>query len=105
MGGPVSALALALAAFAAGLISFSSPCCLPLIPGYLSYVSALPASELGREEARAVTLRAAVLFVAGVTTVFTLLGVSVGLAGGGLARHPPLIRPTSGVAILPTGRA
>ena len=43
------------------VISFSSPCCLPLIPGYLSYVSGLPVSDLGSREARAVTLRAALL--------------------------------------------
>jgi cytochrome c-type biogenesis protein len=41
----VRALLWGFAAFAAGLISFSSPCCLPLIPGYLSYVSALPATK------------------------------------------------------------
>jgi hypothetical protein len=43
----MTALTLPLAALAAGLISFSSPCCLPLVPGYLSYVSALPVSDLG----------------------------------------------------------
>ncbi|MFN2504000.1 MAG: cytochrome c biogenesis protein CcdA, partial [Acidimicrobiales bacterium] len=40
-------LALPLLALVAGVVSFSSPCCLPLLPGYLSYVSALPVSELG----------------------------------------------------------
>ena len=65
----------------AGMISFSSPCCLPLIPGYLSYVSGLPVADLGRREARALTLRAAVLFVAGFTAVFTALGVSFTLVG------------------------
>lgn len=54
----------------AGMISFSSPCCLPLIPGYLSYVSGPPVSDLGRREARALTLRAALLFVAGFTSFF-----------------------------------
>ena len=38
-------LLLPLASVVAGMISFSSPCCLPLIPGYLSYVSALPVSD------------------------------------------------------------
>jgi cytochrome c-type biogenesis protein len=86
-------------------VSFSSPCCLPLIPGYLSYVSALPVSDLGREEARAVTLRAAVLFVAGFTTVFTLLGVTVGVAGGALQRQLPVIVRISGLAIVVMGLA
>ena len=82
-------LALPVFAVVAGLLSFSSPCCLPLLPGYLSYVSALPVSELGDRQARMVTLRAALLFVAGFTVVFTTLGVvaqllgSVFLANGG----------------------
>ena len=81
--------ALPLFAVVAGLISFSSPCCLPLLPGYLSYVSALPVSELGDRQARLVTLRAALLFVGGFTFVFTVLGVvaqrlgSVLLSNGG----------------------
>jgi cytochrome c-type biogenesis protein len=99
----VAPVLLPLFALVAGLVSFSSPCSLPLIPGYLSYVSALPVSDLGREEARAVTLRAAVLFVAGFTTVFTVLGVSVGLAGGALERHLPLIVRISGLAIVVMG--
>jgi len=65
----MTTLLLPLVAVVAGTISFSSPCCLPLIPGYLSYISALPVSELGRREARAVTLRAALGFVAGFTVV------------------------------------
>ena len=72
----MATLLLPLGAVLAGVISFSSPCCLPLIPGYLSYVSALPVSELGQREARAVTLRAALLFVAGFTLVFAALGDS-----------------------------
>ena len=77
-------LLLPVLAVVAGVVSFSSPCCLPLIPGYLSYVSALPVSELGRREARAVTLRASLLFVAGFTLVFSLLGVSLALVGSAL---------------------
>ena len=42
---------LPLIAVLAGVVSFSSPCCLPLIPGYLSYVSALPLSQLGERDA------------------------------------------------------
>lgn len=42
----MEALTLPLLAIVAGFVSFSSPCCLPLVPGYLSYVSALPVAEL-----------------------------------------------------------
>jgi len=98
-------LLLPLLAIAAGVVSFSSPCCLPLIPGYLSYVSALPVSELGRREARAVTLRASLLFVAGFTVVFTLLGVSLTFLGSVLTRRLPLIVRVSGVGIVIMGLA
>lgn len=92
-------------AVGAGVISFSSPCCLPLIPGYLSYVSALPVSELGEREARAVTLRAALLFVAGFTLVFTALGVSFALVGSVLIRNKPVILQIAGVGIILMGLA
>jgi cytochrome c-type biogenesis protein len=99
----VGTLLLPLIALVAGVISFSSPCCLPLIPGYLSYVSALPVSELGRREARAVTLRAALLFVAGFTVVFTILGVSFAYVGSSLLRNIPLILRISGALIIVMG--
>src|SRR5438270_13162569 len=89
----------------AGMISFSSPCCLPLIPGYLSYISGLPVSEPGEREARAVTLRAAVLFVAGFTLVFTLLGISFALMGAVLLRNVPTIVRVAGVGIIVMGLA
>jgi cytochrome c-type biogenesis protein len=101
----MEALVLPIVAVVAGAISFSSPCCLPLIPGYLSYVSALPVSELGRREARAVALRAALLFVAGFTLVFTLLGVSVALVGTLFQRNLPTIIRGSGVLIIVMGLA
>ena len=80
-------LTLPVLAVVAGFVSFSSPCCLPLIPGYLSYVSALPVSDLGRAEARRVSLRASLLFVAGFTAVFTLLGVGASALGGVFLRN------------------
>src|SRR5258708_12021983 len=101
----MATLLLPLGAVVAGIISFSSPCCLPLIPGYLSYVSALPVSELGEREARAVTLRAAALFVAGFTIVFTVLGVSFAIVGAELLRSVPLIIRVSGVLIILMGLA
>jgi cytochrome c-type biogenesis protein len=99
----MSAVLLALAAFAAGLISFSSPCCLPLIPGYLSYISALPVSELGRAQARTVALRAALAFSVGFTLVFSTLGVASALLGGRLLRHLPAIVRFSGFGIIVLG--
>ncbi|HET6793089.1 MAG TPA: cytochrome c biogenesis protein CcdA [Acidimicrobiales bacterium] len=98
-------LVLPLAAVVAGLVSFSSPCALPLVPGYLSYISALPVSELGTVEARAVTVRASLLFVAGFTTVFTVLGTSLAAAGSLLGRHLDGIDRIAGVGIVVLGLA
>jgi len=97
------ALALPLLAVVAGFVSFSSPCCLPLIPGYLSYVSALPVSDLGRAEARRVTLRAALLFVAGFTAVFTVLGAGATLLGSALLRNQDTVVRWFGVLIIVLG--
>lgn len=91
--------ALPLLAVVGGVVSFSSPCCLPLLPGYLSYVSALPVAELGEREARAVTLRAALLFVGGFTTIFTLLGVGASFVGAALLREPWVVRGFGAVII------
>ena len=99
----MTVLTLPLVALVAGMISFSSPCCLPLVPGYLSYVSALPVSQLGEREARAVTLRAAVLFVAGFTLAFTALGVSVAFVGSVLLQRVPEIVRVSGIGIIILG--
>ena len=101
----MNALVLPPLAVMAGAVSFSSPCCLPLIPGYLSYISGLPVSDLGVREARAVTLRAALAFVAGFTLVFTVLGVSFTIVGSALLRHLPLIVRIAGVGIIAMGLA
>lgn len=99
----MEALTLPFLAVVAGMLSFSSPCCLPLLPGYLSYVSALPVSELGERQARGVTLRAALLFVGGFTTVFTLLGVAAQVAGAAfLSTRGPIVR-VFGVLIIVLG--
>lgn len=99
----VTTLLLPLVAALAGVVSFSSPCCLPLIPSYLSYISALPVSDLGRREARTATLRAAVLFVAGFSAVFTLLGVSFAVVGAALVRHLPEMIRVAGAGIIVLG--
>lgn len=99
----MESLTLPIAAVVAGFISFSSPCCLPLIPGYLSYVTALPVSELGRRDARAVTLRASLLFVAGFTTVFVAFGVGATAFGSLLLRNQDTLVRWFGVFIILMG--
>ncbi len=99
----MEALTLPVLAVVAGVLSFSSPCCLPLLPGYLSYVSALPVSELGERQARVVTLRAALLFVAGFTTVFTVLGIAAQVAGAAFLASRGRIIQVFGVLIVVLG--
>ncbi len=99
----MSPLLLPLGAFVAGLLSFSSPCCLPLLPGYLSYISALPVSELGTRQARLVALRASLLFVTGFGIIFTLLGVTASVAGAFMLDHLPQLVRVSGFVIIGLG--
>ena len=67
-----------LIAFAAGVISITSPCCLPLLPGYLGYLTGLGGNEpAGRKR----TMAAATLFVFGFTAVFIVLGATASELG------------------------
>lgn len=65
-------------AFAAGLVSFASPCVLPLVPGYISYVAGRSHEDLrsASREARFAALGQAIWFVLGFSTVFVILGAS-----------------------------
>src|SRR5213080_961530 len=77
----------ALAAFVFGLISVITPCVLPLVPGYLSAVSAVEASRLGeRGVARRVAL-ASVPFALGFTLVFVALGAAISAISGVLSER------------------
>jgi cytochrome c-type biogenesis protein len=89
------------AAFAAGFVSFSSPCVLPLIPGYLSFVSGVGFDELGARTRR-VTLTTAA-FVLGFTVMFVLLGMSATKIGGTLSDHRLTLNRISGALIIALG--
>ena len=65
-------------AFAAGIVSFASPCVFPLVPGYLSFVSGEVGVEVRERAPLRRTLLPVGLFVAGFATVFTLLGAFSG---------------------------
>lgn len=74
-----------LVAFSAGLLSFLSPCVLPLVPSYATFITGMTVDQLAAERASARTQRAVLLhgllFVAGFSTVFLLLGASATLLG------------------------
>lgn len=86
-------------AFVAGVISFSSPCCLPLLPGYLAHLSGL---MNGRQQdpLRSRTVLGALLFVLGFTLVFAALGASAGLLGGWLISERALLLKLAGIFIV-----
>jgi cytochrome c-type biogenesis protein len=93
-----------LLALAAGLISFLSPCVLPLVPAYLGQLSAI--SVVGRESAdgnRWRALRQSLAFVAGFTAVFTIIGVTATYLGQGLVDVLPGLRVVGGVALIVLG--
>lgn len=103
-GGPL-ALAIGAAALA-GLVSFLSPCVLPLVPGYLSYVTGLSGAELdaGTERTRRV-LAGTSLFIAGFTVVFTLTAVLFTSATGALLGNRRLLEIIGGSLIIVLGLA
>ena len=91
-----------IAAFGAGLISFLSPCVLPIIPGYLSLVTGLEAGEL-EDRDRDATLRVVTttgLFIAGFSTVFVLLGLGATQIGTVLLDNQRVLTQASGVLLL-----
>jgi len=92
-------------AFVAGLVSFFAPCVLPLVPGYLSAVSAVEATRLGEPGlARKIVVRS-VPFVAGFGLVFVALGVGAQLLADSLLRDQFLIKDIAGFILIVLGLA
>jgi cytochrome c-type biogenesis protein len=98
-------MALALpVAFLAGLVSFFSPCVVPLLPGYLSYATGLGAAEVVEgSQHRSRMLAGASLFVLGFAVVFVTTGVVAGSAGRMLAEYRDVITRVLGVLIIMLG--
>src|SRR5689334_14070488 len=95
------------AAFAAGTLSFLSPCVLPLVPPYLVYLAGASLERLGQAapqaEVRRETLVAALLFVLGFTTVFVLLGAGASALGALVRAYSHVLAIVAGVAIIIMG--
>jgi cytochrome c-type biogenesis protein len=89
------------AAFAAGFLSFLSPCVLPLIPGYLSFVSGVGFDELGARPQRVVAATAA--FVAGFAAMFVALGAGAAWFGDALLANRRPLEIAAGVFIVLAG--
>lgn len=91
-----------LAALAAGVVSFLSPCVLPLVPGYLSAVSGVSANELESAGWRRV-LGPSLLFVASFSAIFILLGLTATGLGSVLQDNKDLLQKISGALIIAMG--
>ncbi len=89
------------AAFLAGLVSFLSPCVLPLVPGYISMLSGIGMEELRKGEAPSSGLFASSLaFVAGFSVVFIAFGASASAVGSFLLQNRARLAPVAGALIL-----
>jgi cytochrome c-type biogenesis protein len=89
-------------AVAAGAVSFLSPCVLPLVPGYLGYVTGLTGVDL--EEQRRGRMAAGIgLFVLGFTVLYVILGFTAGALGSALQRHQDVITRVLGVVTIALG--
>lgn len=87
-------------AFAAGVVSFVSPCCLPLVPGYLATVCGKPVGD--RRVDGAVVLRS-LAFIGSFSAIFILLGLSATAVGSLLRENQDALRQVAGVVIIALG--
>jgi cytochrome c-type biogenesis protein len=94
-----------LVAFAAGIISFLSPCVLPLVPAYVGQLSAIAVASAtdGAPPSRWTAMRHALAYVAGFGAVFTILGVTATFAAGPLVDYLPALRIVGGVVLVVLG--
>jgi len=87
-------------AFGAGLLSFLSPCVLPLVPVYLASLAGPDIFVSGAYKRRISLFLHSLSFVVGFTTVFVIMGVGAGLAGFVLSSHLAIIRQITGVLLI-----
>ena len=87
-----------LIAFGAGLISFLSPCVLPLIPGYISYISGQSLQEILSQ--KKISFFPLILFCLGFSTVFVILGASASFLGQAFLQNSEILRISAGIIII-----
>lgn len=91
-------------AFAAGVLSFLSPCVLPLVPSYLAFITGLSFEELTdkhpRRKMRRVILGHSLFFILGFSVLFTAMGASATFIGQFLAAHRDIIRIAGGILVI-----
>jgi cytochrome c-type biogenesis protein len=90
---------------AAGLVSFASPCVLPLVPAYVGYITGRSAEELrvARSATRWAVTRQALAFVLGLTLIFALLGATATVLGQTLLANLPVLWKVGGLVVIALG--
>jgi cytochrome c-type biogenesis protein len=92
-------------AFVAGFVSFLAPCVLPLVPGYLSAVSAIEADRLGQPGTSRRVVVSSLPFVLGFSAFFVALGIGAALVGGSLFGDQFLLEKVAGFILVVVGFA
>jgi cytochrome c-type biogenesis protein len=92
-------------AFLAGLVSFLSPCVLPLVPGYLSTVIGVTPADLKDGVGARRVLKPSLLFIASFSAIFILLGMSATVIGSALNTHKETLEQIGGILIILMGIA
>jgi cytochrome c-type biogenesis protein len=93
-------------AFLAGLASFVSPCVLPLVPSYLSFLTGTSLEDLKTQDSAAAKLRTiahSLAFISGLTVIFVLIGLSASAVGGVFTDHRRLVEIVGGLIIIVFG--
>lgn len=97
-------ITLAISAFLAGILTFLAPCTLPLVPGYLGFISGVSVSQLNDQElfrgARRKIFLNGLFYVLGFSTIFILLGLLFGLGGVGLIKYRLVLSRVGGIVII-----
>lgn len=95
-----------LGTFGAGVLSFASPCVLPLVPPYLAFIAGASLDEMtgaGWEAARRRIFLASLAFVAGFASVFVAMGATASVFGSIVRSHLDVLAPAAGLAIIVMG--
>lgn len=90
-------------ALLAGMLSFVSPCVLPVVPPYLAYISGISFLEMVEGRAKGNVVQSAAMFVIGLSTVFVLLGLAASALGSLFLQHQVLLGRVAGAVIVVFG--
>ncbi|MDD5434474.1 MAG: cytochrome c biogenesis protein CcdA, partial [Nitrospira sp.] len=91
-------------AFLAGLLSFVSPCVLPLVPSFVTYITGLTfediTSDKDKARIRSITITNSLAFIAGFTTIFVIFGASATFLGQVFLTYQDIIQKVGGILII-----